>query len=88
MNTGASFWRRVEAGRNQETREGCWEARGGRQETRRGRRETKAGRREASYKQQNQGGTISEAPSWRLEASDAYREATDKKDRLEDYQEK
>ena len=48
----------------------------------------KRGHREASYKQQNQGETISEAPSWRLEGSDAYGGATDRKDPLEDYQEK
>ena len=48
----------------------------------------KRGRREASYKQQNQGETISEAPSWRLEGSDAYREGTERTDPLEDYQDK
>ena len=54
----------------------------------RGTPEDKRGRREASYRQQNQGETISEAPSWRLEGSDGYQEATDRKDPLEDYQEK
>ena len=48
----------------------------------------KRGRREASYTQPNQGETMSEAPSWRLEGSDVYREATDRKDPLEHYQEK
>ena len=48
----------------------------------------KRGRREASYKQQNQGETISEAPSWRLEGSEAYREGTERTDPLEDYQDK
>ena len=48
----------------------------------------KRGRREASYKQQTQGEMISEAPSWRLEGSDAYREGTERTDPLEDYQDK